>query len=101
MKIAVIGIHLPSVRGCTCGEGACSRDDLAADADITDAPRSKVGAGLPAMTAWQPTTIPLMPKLRKYLGYLNGKPYLTSTSATPPLSRWRSVPASSTHPDRR
>ena len=30
----------------TCGEGACSRDGLTADADLTDAPQSKCGSWL-------------------------------------------------------
>ncbi|MGN7355711.1 hypothetical protein ACTHPJ_30720, partial [Paenibacillus amylolyticus] len=41
-----IGIYTTLVRRRTCGEGACSRDGPAADADLTDAPRSKCGSWL-------------------------------------------------------
>ncbi|WP_282390149.1 hypothetical protein, partial [Pseudomonas sp. PS01296] len=41
-----IGIYTTSARRRTCGEAACSRDDLTADAYLPDAPRSNCGSWL-------------------------------------------------------
>ncbi len=45
-----------------CGSGLAREDGLAANHSLPDTPRFKnVGAGLPAKTAWQPTTLCLTP----------------------------------------
>ena len=41
-----IGIYTTLVRRWTCGEGACSRDGLPADAYLSDTTRSKCGSWL-------------------------------------------------------
>ena len=55
-------------------ERACPRDGLTADVDLT------VGAGLPAMTAYQPTPISLTPR-NQIVGA--GLPAMTACQPTP------------------
>ncbi len=61
-------IYTILVRRWTCGEGACSRDGLIADAYSPAPPQSQtprdptVGAGLLAKEASQPTVIYLTPR---------------------------------------